>query len=94
MIYLTGKQVEALSPVKREVYNKRLMRDLERRQEEAIRRVEVKIPEYTPIYAGIANCIMWAESSRLEALAAALSMELQKSEQIRNEIASLYEEES
>ena len=94
MIYLTSKQEEALSPVKREVYNKRLMRDLERRQEEAIRRVEVKVPEYTPIYASIANCIMLVESSRLEALAAALSMELQKSEQIKNEIASLYEEES
>lgn len=68
MIYLTSKQEEALSPVKREVYQRRLMRDLERRQEEAIRRVEVKVPKYTPIYAGIASCIMWAESSRLEAL--------------------------
>lgn len=94
MIYLTSKQEESLSPVKREVYQRRLMRDLERRQEEAIRRVEVKVPKYTPIYAGIASCTMWVESSRLEALTAALAIELQKSEQIKNEIASLYEEES
>lgn len=92
MIYLTSKQEEALSPVKREVYQRRLMRDLERRQEEAIRRVEVKVPKYTPIYAGIANCTMWVESSRLEALAAAVGMKLQESEKIKTEIASLYEE--
>ena len=94
MKYLTSKQEEALSPVKREVYQKRLMRDLERRKEKAIRRLEIKVPEYTPMYAGIASCVMWVESSRLEALTAAVAMELQKSEQIKNDIASLYEEES
>ena len=92
MIYLTSKQEEKLSPVKREVYHRRLMRDLERRQEEAIRKVEVKIPKYAPICASIASCVMWVESSRLEALTAAVAMELQKSEQIKNEIASLCEE--
>jgi hypothetical protein len=93
MIYLTSKQEEKLSPVKREVYHRRLMRDLERRQEEAIGHLDIKVPEYTPMYASVANCIMWVESSRLQALTAAVAaIELQKSEQIKNEIASLYEE--
>lgn len=92
MKYLTSKQEEALSPVKREVYQKRLMRDLERRQEEVIRKLEVKVPKYTPMYASAANCIMWVEGSRLQALAAAAAIELQKSEKIKTEIASLYEE--
>ena len=96
MNYLNSKQEEALSPVKREVYQRRLMRDLERRQEEAIRHLDIQVPKHIPVYTSIASCTMWIESSRLQALTAALSMELQKSEQIRNEIkneiASLYEE--
>lgn len=91
MIYLTSKQEEKLSPVKREVYHRRLMRDLERRQEEAIRHLDIKVPAHIPIYSSVANCIIWTESSRLQALTAA-AIELQKSEQIKNEIASLYEE--
>jgi len=92
MIYLTSKQEEALSPVKREVYQRRLMRDLERRQEEAIRKLDIKVPAHIPIYTSVANCIMWTESSRLRALTAAAAMELQESEKLKTEIASLYEE--
>lgn len=92
MIYLTSKQEEALSPVKREVYQKRLMRDHERRQEEVIRDLYIKVPKYTPVLVNVASCTMWVESSRLQALTAAVAMELQKSEQIKNGIASLYEE--
>ncbi len=86
MIYLTGKQVEALSPVKREVYNKRLKRDIERRTEEIIR------DWYVPLYAASVNCTMWVERSRLEALTKALAIEQQYLEKLKNEVASLYEE--
>lgn len=93
MIYLTRKQEEALSPVKREVYHRRLMRDLERRQEEIIRDW-AQVPKDVPIHVAIANCTMWLESSRLQTLAAALAIKQQYSEKLKNEVASLYEEES
>ena len=91
MKYLTSKQEEALSPVKREVYKKRLMRDLERRQEEIIRDW-AQAPKYLPLSVAIANCSMWIESSELKTMSAALAIKLQNSEKLKNEIASLYEE--
>ena len=93
MIYLTSKQEEALSPVKREVYHRRLMRDLERRQEEIIRDW-AQAPKLVPLHAVIASCAMWIEPSRLKELSAALAIDQQFSEKLKNDIASLYEEES
>lgn len=86
MIYLTGEQVEALSPIKREVYNKRLKRDIERETEEFIRNWHV------PLYAASVNCTMWVDRSRLEALTKALAIEQQFQEKLKTELASLYEE--
>lgn len=91
MKYLTAKQIEALSPVKREVYEKRLTRDLERKQEKLLRD-SVQVPKYVPIRASLACCTLWIESSRLRAMAAAVATEQQYSEKLKNEIASLYEE--
>ena len=91
MIYLTSKQEEALSPVKREVYHRRLMRDLERRQEEIIRDW-AQAPKLVPLHAVIASCTMWIEPSRLKELSAALAIHQQYSEKLKDEVASLYEE--
>ena len=91
MKYLTSKQEEALSPVKREVYKKRLMRDLERRQEEIIRDW-AQAPKYIPLSVAIANCSMWIEATELKTMSAALAIKLQNSEKLKNEIASLQEE--
>ena len=91
MKYLTSKQEEALSPVKREVYKKRLMRDLERRQEEILRDW-IQVPKGVPLHVAIASCSMWIESSELKTMSAALAIKLQNSEKLKNEIASLYEE--
>lgn len=91
MIYLTSKQEETLSPVKREVYHRRLIRDLERRQEEILRDW-TQAPKSVPLHSVIASCTMWIEPSRLKALAAALAIDQQFSEKLKNEVTSLYEE--
>ena len=91
MFYLTSKQEETLSPVKREVYHRRLMRDLERRQEEILMDW-TQVPKDVPLHVAIASCTMVMESSRLKALAPALAIDQQISEKLKNEVASLYEE--